>query len=142
MKMTFRQLEILAAAANALTFSAAAEALGVSQPALSEAIRRIEKTTGTVLFERTTRSLKLSDAGRHAAAIARELVRDFDRAMERLRDSGDTERGQITVAALPSVVCTAMAPALKEFARAYPGIAVALHDVQHERAMAMVGEGA
>ena len=42
MNMTLRQLEILAAAADSATFSAAAKHLGISQPALSEAIRRVE----------------------------------------------------------------------------------------------------
>jgi LysR family carnitine catabolism transcriptional activator len=55
--------------------------------------------------------------------------------MERLHESSSAMRGRIAVAALPSIVCTAMPAALKEFARANPGIAVALHDVQHERAM-------
>src|SRR5436309_13118127 len=108
MNPTLRQFEMLAAAADNATFSAAAKQLGISQPALSEAIRRIERETGTALFERTTRSLKLTDAGRQAAAIAREAVRDFNRALERMRDSAGGKRSRITIAALPSIVCTAM----------------------------------
>jgi DNA-binding transcriptional LysR family regulator len=76
MNLTFRQMEILVAAAEAATFSAATK-LGISQPSLSESVSRIERAAGLVLFERTTRSLKLTEEGRRAAAIARELVQDF-----------------------------------------------------------------
>jgi len=141
MNLTLRQLEVLAAAADSASFSAAAKHLGISQPALSEAIRRIERETGTALFERTTRSLKLTDAGRQAAAIAREAVRDFNRAMERMKLGAGGKRGRITIAALPSIVCTAMPSVLADFTRGHPGVDIALHDVQHERAMEMIGEG-
>jgi LysR family carnitine catabolism transcriptional activator len=76
MNLTFRQMEILVAAAEAATFSAAAKKLGISQPSLSESVSRIERGW-PLLFERTTRSLKLTEEGRRAAAIARELVQDF-----------------------------------------------------------------
>jgi LysR family transcriptional regulator, carnitine catabolism transcriptional activator len=141
MNLTFRQFEVLAAAADSATFSAAAKQLGISQPALSEAIRRIERETGRALFERTTRSLKLTDAGRQAAAIAREAVRDFNRAVERMKDSTGGKRGRITIASLPSIVCTAMPSVLADFTRGHPGVDIALHDVQHERAMEMISEG-
>jgi DNA-binding transcriptional LysR family regulator len=75
MNLTFRQMEILVAAAEAATFSAATK-LGISQPSLSESVSRIERGW-PLLFERTTRSLKLTEEGRRAAAIARELVQDF-----------------------------------------------------------------
>lgn len=141
MNLTMRQLEILAAAANAATFSAAANRVGISQPALSESIRRIESELGVALFERTTRSLKLTDAGRRAAAIAREAVQDFKRASERLAASSDGGHGRVAVAALPSIACAAIPRALAQFTRDYPDIDIDLHDVQHERAMALVRDG-
>jgi len=139
MNLTLRQMEVLVAAAVAATFSAAAAKLGISQPSLSESIRRIERTTGLVLFERTTRSLKLTDDGRKTVAIARELLQDFKHALQRL--SADAGHGRIAIATLPSVACAAMPAALAEFCRAHPNVEVALHDVQHERAMAMLRDG-
>jgi len=139
MNLTIRQMEILAAAAEAATFSAAAGKLGISQPALSESIRRIEHELGLTLFERTTRSLKLTDDGRKCAAVARELVQDFRRALQRL--SAGTNQGHISIAALPSVACAAMPRALAKFSRRHPGIGVSLHDVQHERAIALLRDG-
>jgi|SRR6185369_2183110 len=139
MNLTLRQMEILVAAAEAATFSAAAKHLGISQPSLSESIRRIENALCFKLFERTTRSLALTEDGRRAAAIARELVQDFRRGIERL--SGSAGAGRIAIAALPSVICAAMPRALAEFGRAHVGVEVVLHDVLHERAIAMLHDG-
>jgi DNA-binding transcriptional LysR family regulator len=139
MNLTVRQLEILVAAAEAATFSAAAARLGISQPSLSESIRRIERTVGLVLFERTTRSLKLTEDGRRMTAIARELVQDFKRGLENLTVGKGA--GRVAIAALPSVICAAMPEALAEFGKTHAGVDVVLHDVLHERAIAMLRDG-
>jgi LysR family transcriptional regulator, carnitine catabolism transcriptional activator len=141
MNLTHRQFEILIAAADAASFSNAALRLGISQPSLSESIRRIEREMGKRLFERTTRSVSLTPDGRHAVAIAREAVRDFRRALDRL-SRGSERPGRLAVAALPSIACAVLPEALKRLARSHPGIEIALHDVQHERALALLAEGA
>lgn len=141
MNLTMRQFEVLAAAADAATFSAAAKHVGISQPAFSETIRRIESALGQTLFERTTRSLRLTDAGRRAGAIAREAVQDFRRASERMAASTDGSRGRLAIAALPSIACAAIPRALAQFSQTFPDIDIDLHDVQHERAMALVRDG-
>jgi LysR family transcriptional regulator, carnitine catabolism transcriptional activator len=141
MNLTYRQFEILIAAAESESFSAAAHRLGISQPSLSESIRRIEREIGARLFERTTRSLKLTDQGRSAAAVAREAVRDFKRALERLASSTSERQGRITIAALPSIACAALPAALVAFKREHPAVEIVVHDVQHERALLLVTEG-
>jgi LysR family carnitine catabolism transcriptional activator len=141
MNLTYRQFEILIAAAESESFSAAAHRLGISQPSLSESIRRIEREIGARLFERTTRSLELTDQGRAAAAVAREAVRDFKRALERLASSTRERQGRITIAALPSIACAALPVALVAFQREHPAVEIAVHDVQHERALLLVTEG-
>jgi LysR family transcriptional regulator, carnitine catabolism transcriptional activator len=139
MKLTFRQFEILLAAAEAESFSDAAQRLKISQPSLSESIRRIEQELGARLFDRTTRSLRLTAHGRHAATVAREAVRDFRRSLDRLAQAGRQER--ITVAALPSIVCSVLPVALQAFARDRSAVDIGLHDVQHERAVGLVMDG-
>ena len=142
MNLTHRQLEVLVAAADSESFSAAAERLGISQPSLSESIRRIEREIGAPLFARTTRSVKLTDDGRHAVAVAREIVRDFKTALERLASRGSGKQGRISIAALPSIACAVLPAAIQAFAREHPSIDIALHDVLHERAIQSVTEGA
>jgi LysR family carnitine catabolism transcriptional activator len=141
MKLTYRQFEVLIAAAESESFSAAALRLGISQPALSEAIHRIEQEIGARLFERTTRSMKLTPTGRHAAAVAREIVRDFKRALARLASGTGEKQGRIVIAALPSIACAVLPAAIEDLARRHPGVEIALHDVQHERALTLVIEG-
>lgn len=141
MNLTPRQFETLIAAAECGSFSAAAERLKISQPSLSESIRRIEREMGARLFERTTRSLKLTPQGRHAVTVARDAVRDFKHALERLASGMDRKRSRITIAALPSIACAALPSALQRFKHEHPDVVVSLHDVQHERAMSLVSDG-
>jgi len=140
MNLTHRQFEILIAAAEAGSFSAAAQRLKISQPSLSESIRRIEREIGARLFERTTRSLKLTAEGRYAATVARDAVRDFRHALERLA-SGARGQGTIAVAALPSITCAVLPGAIMRFRREHPETNIALHDVQHERTLSLVIDG-
>jgi DNA-binding transcriptional LysR family regulator len=140
MKLTHRQFEILVTAAESESFSAAAQHLRISQPSLSESIRRIERELGTKLFERTTRSLKLTPEGRRVTAVAREIVRDFKRALDRL-SRGNAQSSRIAVAALPSIACAVIPRTLDDFSRSHPGIGVIFHDVQHERALRLLTEG-
>jgi LysR family transcriptional regulator, carnitine catabolism transcriptional activator len=141
MNLTIRQLEILVAAADAGTFSAAAARLGISQPALSETIRRLEGETGLRLFDRTTRSLALTADGRHAVAVAREVVRDFQASLGSIVDRSKGRRGRVTLAALPSIACAVLPEAVRGFRKEFPGVVVGVHDVLHERAVAFVADG-
>src|SRR5918997_2179160 len=108
MYLTVRQLETVVAVADAASFSQAAAELGISQPSLSETIKRVEEELGVRLFERTTRSLSLTPEGEHAVVVAREAVRDFHMALASIADRTHGRRGKITVAALPSVTCAVL----------------------------------
>jgi LysR family carnitine catabolism transcriptional activator len=141
MHLTVRQLEFLVAAAEAGTFTKAAEMVGVSQPSLSETIARVEEELGARLFERTGRSVTLTAEGHDAVAVAREVVRDFHQALTNLADRMQGVRGRIIVAALPSVACAVLPRALNVFRARFPGVEVVLRDVLHERAVEAVMEG-
>src|ERR671910_2036241 len=141
MYLTVRQLETLVAAADAPSFSAAAGKLGISQPALSETVKRVEEELGVRVFERTTRSLSLTPEGEHAVIVAREAVRDFRLALESIADRTQGRRGRLTVAALPSVACAVLPGAVQAFRSRYPGVEVRVHDGLHERAVDMVLDG-
>jgi LysR family transcriptional regulator, carnitine catabolism transcriptional activator len=129
--LTYRQFQVLSAAAEAESFSEAANRLGISQPSLSESIRRIEGEIGARLFERTTRSMKLTPESLHAASVAREIVRDFKRALGRLTSRSNDKQGRIRIAALPSIACAVLPAVIEVFRHKHPGIDVALHDIRH-----------
>jgi DNA-binding transcriptional LysR family regulator len=88
MDLEVRHLRCFLVLAEELNFTRAATRLGVPQPALSTQIRRIERHLGTSLFERTTRSVVLTEAGRRMLPLARHV----DRAMHALED-GMSEPG-------------------------------------------------
>lgn len=141
MLLTLRQLEILVAAADASTFSEAAARIGISQPSLSETIRRAELELNVKLFDRTTRSVTLTEEGRHVVAVAREMIRSFRHGLENIARWSGARRGRITVAGLPSVACAIMPAAIRHFARAHPDIEINVHDLPHERAIKDVENG-
>lgn len=141
MYLTVRQLETIVAVADAASFSEAAAKLGISQPSLSETIKRVEEELGVRVFERTTRSFSLTAEGEHAVAVAREAVREFRLALESIADRTQGRRGRLTVAALPSMVCAVLPGAVQAFRSRYPGVEVRVHDVLHERAIDMVLDG-
>ena len=141
MNLTHRQLEILIAAAESESFSAAAQRLGISQPSLSESIRRIEREIGAPLFERTTRSLKLTAEGR-----LRRRSRAKRCAISGARSIGWRPARATAKAGSRSRRChRSPAPRCRRrsstSSASTPAIEIALHDVQHERALLLVNEG-
>ncbi|MCW5688017.1 MAG: LysR family transcriptional regulator [Pseudolabrys sp.] len=136
-----RQLQVFVAASRARSFSEAADRLGISQPSLSGTISKIETQLGLRLFDRTTRSLILTADGRDLAAVADDLVRDFEAALSGISARAAGKRGRVSVAVLPSVAATVLPEALGAFAKEYPEIDVSVHDVLQERAVAILRNG-
>jgi len=141
MNITLRQLQVFVAASRARSFSEAADRLGISQPSLSGTISKIETQLGLRLFDRTTRSLILTADGRDLAAVADDLVRDFEAALSGISARAAGKRGRVSVAVLPSVAATVLPEALGAFAKEYPEIDVSVHDVLQERAVAILRNG-
>ncbi|WP_028602413.1 LysR family transcriptional regulator [Ottowia thiooxydans] len=103
MNVTPRQLRIFLALAESLNFSRTAEKFFVTQPSLSKAVKDLEDELGITLFERSTRSVRLTAAGGRLTAIARRVVGEFDSGIERLQSQAEHEFHQLAIAALPSV---------------------------------------
>lgn len=141
MNLTLRQLEILVAIGDTQSLTGAAEKLGVSQPSVSETLRRVEGELGCRLVDRTTRQLALTYEGQHVVASAREAMRSLAGTFEAIARRGDGVHGRLSIAALPSAVCTVLPPVLRAFRERYPGIAVAVRDALQDRAMAMLQDG-
>jgi DNA-binding transcriptional LysR family regulator len=120
-----RQLQIFDAAARVLSFSRAAEALHLTQPAVSMQIRQLEHFAGVPLFERTGRRLQLTGAGEELVQHARAVLSALDEADEAFAALKGLRGGRVKLA----VVSTAkyFAPRLiARFAQAHPGVQVRL----------------
>jgi DNA-binding transcriptional LysR family regulator len=93
-----RHLRYFIAVAEELNFSHAAERMHMAQPPLSAAIRQLERDLGVDLFVRTTREVKLTDAGRAFLAGARRTLADAERAAVDAQRAAAGELGQLRLA--------------------------------------------
>jgi DNA-binding transcriptional LysR family regulator len=93
-----RHLRYFIAVAEELNFSRAAQRLHMAQPPLSAAIRQLERDLGVDLFVRTTREVKLTDAGHAFLAGARRTLADAERAAEDAQRAAAGELGQLRIA--------------------------------------------
>jgi DNA-binding transcriptional LysR family regulator len=93
-----RHLRYFVVVAEELNFSRAATRLHMAQPPLSVAIRQLEQELGTDLFERTTREVRLTEAGRVLLDGARRALAEVDRAVVAAKRAGAGELGQLRVA--------------------------------------------
>ena len=92
-----RHLRYFAAVAEELNFSRAAERLHMAQPPLSAAIRQLEGELGVELFTRTSREVKLTDAGRAFLDGARRTLAEADRAVEDARRAAAGDTGRLRI---------------------------------------------
>lgn len=106
--MELRQLEHFLAVARDGSFTVAAQRIHIVQSALSASIRRLEAELGAQLFERTTRRVVLTEAGRALLPVAHRLVADIDLARGEVND---LPRRQAAPASQPSGSGPARAPA-------------------------------
>lgn len=122
---SIQELRALVLAADLGSVSAAAEALSLTQSAVSRSIAVLEQRLGVRLFRRERQRLFLSDAGRAMVRDAREILDRLDAAARMVMAfGGGTE--VLRIAALPTFATTWLIPRLTDFARAHPGIAIDL----------------
>jgi DNA-binding transcriptional LysR family regulator len=119
-----RLLRYFLAVAEELNFTRAAERLGIAQPALSAQIRQLEAQLGVRLLERTTRSVRLTDAGRAVHDRGPAALGALEEVWEAARRAGRGESGRLRIAYSPSAGYDT-APRLVEALRErYPGVEV------------------
>lgn len=95
--MDLRQLQQFVVLAETGNFHRAAERLHMAQPPLSISIRKLESSLGTPLFVRTTRGVKLTQAGEAALTDARRALFHADQARAAAQSAGLGERGALRI---------------------------------------------
>jgi len=121
-KLPFGGLEVFLAVAEHGSLRAAAAALDVEPPAVSYRLKALEDRLGVSLFARTTRSVRLTDAGRALLARVQPAMGELAGALEESRTIGRTATGRIRIT-LPYVAYElAVAPRLAAFQKSYPDI--------------------
>jgi DNA-binding transcriptional LysR family regulator len=123
-----RHLVYFREVARRLHFRAAAEALGVAQPALSRQIAQLEKSLGLDLLRRTRRKVELTPTGRALLERTEPLLRDLSRLPAELAAVAGGQHGRVRVAFTGLAMATVLPGILREFHRAYPGIKLELNE--------------
>lgn len=107
-------------------FTAAADATGTSQPALSIAVRDLEAELGAALFDRIGRRVRLTAAGRALVGPARLVLRDLETGRAAVAAVAGVEAGSLTAASLPTLAADPLAALVGRYRQLYPGVIVDL----------------
>jgi len=110
------------------SFRKAAEAISISQPALSRRIEKLESALNVRLFDRTTRRVNLTMVGRAFAPSAERLLNDLDIALLGISEVASTRLGNVTVACVPSAAYYFMPKVVARYHKLYPRIRVKVLD--------------
>lgn len=120
-------------AAGTLNFSRAAERLGISQPSLSIAIRRLETSVGELLFIRSKKGVNLTRAGRHLQLRARVLLDDWNNIRSDAKASITKIQGHYTIGCHPAVANYSLPFILPTVLREHPELEIELvHDISRK----------
>jgi DNA-binding transcriptional LysR family regulator len=123
--MTLQQLTYFLAAAEHRSFSAAAAALHMAQPSLSEQIRRLEAELGSPLFARARR-LELTEAGRLLLPQAERTLAAAQQALDSVREVRELESGTATFGTFGNAPYYLLSDLVEDFRTRYPGVRVRL----------------
>jgi DNA-binding transcriptional LysR family regulator len=116
------QLRAFIAVAEALSFTRAAERLGVSASALSQMVRALEERVGVRLLNRTTRSVSLTDAGDQLFQRVRPAVRELAAALGQAQAQRETPAGIVRIHCFHSAAQGFLAPVLRPFHQSHPEV--------------------
>lgn len=122
----FDDLAAFVVVARERSFTKAAAKLGVSQPALSQVIKALEKRIGFPLLTRTTRSVSPSEAGERLLRLVGPKFEEIDTELTALRDERDRPAGTIRITAGEHPALSVLQPALGSFLPKYPEVTVEL----------------
>ncbi|WP_193570339.1 LysR family transcriptional regulator [Luteibacter yeojuensis] len=139
MRSGLTELEAVLAVARHGSFRAAAAALEMSTSALSQAVASLEGRIGTRLFHRTTRSVRLTQAGERFVADVAPAMADIRGAIERASDEGGPPTGTLRINASFGAAQRVIGPYLIPYMRKYPGVHLDL--VTEGRLIDIVREG-
>ena len=125
--MDFQQLRLFIAVAEELHFGRAAEKLHMAQPPVTRGIQQLERELGTKLFDRSTRSVRLTAAGQALVQPAREVLSAVQRARRVALAAGRGEVGRVTLTYAGASTHVLVGVLAREVRRHHPGIELGLY---------------
>ena len=121
--MDINQLEVLVTVAQEKSFSRAADVLNRPQPAISQAVRRLEEEIGEKLFDRSSKDGTLTQEGRVLVDYARQMLNLRHTAQNAIREVRNLHSGKVTVSANEHTVFSLL-PVIAEFTKRHPLVKV------------------
>src|SRR4029077_16050444 len=129
--LTARQLHAVLSVAECGSFIAAAAFLKTSQPALTRTIKRVEDVLGVRLFDRSTRRVGITAAGKEFVAVAERMLNDLRISISSMREIGEEQRGQIIISSIMSVANGLLPAIVAKYRASRPGIEIILREGVH-----------
>lgn len=124
MKHQLSSMKAFVTLAESESFNNAAKLLNITQPALTRRIKKMEEDLQVILFERTTRTVTLTKAGKMLLPEAREIIKKLDEMLFNIREMNSHQRGRITLSCIPTAVFYFLPQAIGKFNELYPNINV------------------
>ena len=135
------ELRILHALATTGSLTAAAASLGLSQPAVSQRIKRIETRLSVPLIERSGRGIRLTPAGEILAEHGRTVVAEIDAALAAIDDLRGERAGILRFVGFPSASATLVPAMMRALAEEAPDVALQYREAEPPEAIAMLRDG-
>lgn len=132
MNVTLRQLRAFVAVAELGRFGLASAELNLTQSAVSILVRELEAELKHRLFDRHTRMVSLTAAGREFLPQARKILEDLEIAVGNIHELSELKRGRVAIASAIVLAATVLPPAIARFRECYPDIAVQVRDMPEE----------
>lgn len=124
-KLTIRQCEYFQAVARSGSISAAAQTIGISQPAVAQAISKLEEATGLVLFQRLhARGMELTAQGIEFLRYAEDILQSAERAFEAAGEIADHRAGTIRLGCFQSIAPFCLAQIVRGYRDVSPGVSL------------------
>lgn len=124
-----RQLRAFAAVYYTGQVSAAAEQLALTQPAVTVLLRELEERLGVKLFDRSTRSLRRTEAATEAIAYVERVLMDLEGLGDSMAELAHVRRGRLCIATTATIAQTVLPPMLRRFLDLHPTVRVDVQDV-------------
>jgi DNA-binding transcriptional LysR family regulator len=128
MNISLRQLRAFLAVARQRHFRRAADHLHLSQPAVSRHIADLEAELGVRLFDRNTREVVPTEAGRYLESAIERVLDELEGVLGHVHSEGERRRGKVRIASVPTLSASLMPSCIADCAREYPELTIQLHD--------------
>jgi DNA-binding transcriptional LysR family regulator len=128
MKLNTLGIQAFMAIAERGSFHKAAESLHITQTALTRRLQNFEAELGVRLVERTTRSVELTRMGRDFLPHGRRLLAELEATLVEIRESGKAQRGDISIACVPTASVQFLPRVIRAYSARYPGNRIKILD--------------